>query len=1461
MGGVKLANVSAAEHIHGHEREGSSARALEVAHCVEGAVTTDSHAAEFERLASDPMAPEVAASRQTMDAVSASHGPSSADCEEARMTAPEKAVGEAQSMAVTTTTTEASKPFPASDVHWSSGAPAEVEENGAMEPAGASMEEAMATNAVEATDVEMAVPIAEPSDLSAEERVDEKAKVTQRKRKRSKRLGFSSNKQRNGKRHSGNKAAKAAAVEEEERADDGQREGSDEWREPPGSPLLGGTPCLYPSSNNEEPWEWESCDVYFDAVTDEHMDELAQVQESCANVVAANAETCALLRHPSGKDTVMHAMIAQATDSTSARVTPVRRGRYYRDVWEEEDFLHREERLQAQSLRRKRPFAGEPVLRSNRSLVLGYDDDLFRAFIAQLEAQVNSLDRSVECEDVDGPVAEKKEVNEDTRPTTKRERLKNGSNMLLHDVLPPLPSAILHPAACGSSTAPSNDEAFECVHPASVAREIGTPRWKEEHDIVRHHATINVDDNSESTDATEDEMKDVDAQALADHYPLPSYGTAIEEDEVFREIQVATAQLLQVSMTCWRQAVVLGERAEAYRQVSQIEEMKAASERKLEKLFQQLYPPPSKPAPPGEDAEIIRPMVLRSKPSHLISYSTWELEDAEADALSVSVEFATKLRVGEIVDVLDQYGCWNDGVVVDTYSENSRTVKYVLTRLSLWPEHAMEWIPVTHGRFLPRGISSGKRTLTAAMRRGKKRSVPCNQKLALTLSKLLLHTTLSPMAQQRKNFRCPRDLTANGSAPHNAGLVVSHSELPPRQRKRLQVGSTNLSKSSSTPALLLAKAAHDLTSPLGSHCKHVEPAADISAVIQHLSETSIDLVKASSHASASLSVRNMKQEIERASTSYAIQTEQRRLRSMTPSGSEGRLRQLHTSAGPRSRDEHVSAAISPLAVEVTEANEVIENQGQVSGQHARQAWSNQHSLEAQLKRSATLRRKLHDAFMQKYGSMRAVFRAFDNDGNGIISFQRFQDMVDAAEVDITPDEARTVYQQVDTNGNNAIEFQEFAQMFTEPVSDGAASPFSPLREDPYAQDPSSSFALKFRTTLQLTPRSRDRMKELRDKVTGQLAKKHGLEVNMHGGKNEKLLIYAFKQFDLNNDGLLSYEQVKNALGKEYLQLDINPHEMEEMLRMIDRNGDEQISMKEFVQYFGVGKREVATDMLDEGRKKELAALHAKFTAPFTPRAEVDPEYYQRKPPSPAPVVLPTLEPGGCLQENLIQRVAASPMFKTRPTLSTPKASIRASATKDKQDDKNANLGPEVNPIVAVSQDRFRFHRLERTDWNRVGVGGDGVRPDTALYMGPTDRFKTTSNEVYSPLKRGMNSWELCRDDKSRSTIEYEEQQQARVARNNRTVALIKQMEANRIKEERLKDWKARAKARSYAQERYHYLDHVQEQEQKVMLKEAQMQKRHGGSSFLHMWAGSAESQFNDTKLHSPVGAPYSLSKP
>ncbi|KAG7388699.1 hypothetical protein PHYPSEUDO_011892 [Phytophthora pseudosyringae] len=705
-----------------------------------------------------------------------------------------------------------------------------------------------------------------------------------------------------------------------------------------------------------------------------------------------------------------------------------------------------------------------------------------------------------------------------------------------------------------------------------------------------------------------------------------------------------------------------------------------------------------------------------------------------------------------------------------------------------------------------------------------------------------------PAPLQRNNFRCSPDGSnspqATASTPVGAaalgGAGKYHAELPARQRKRLQVGTTNLSK---VNGLLCPAPAESNASVALDRCGHTVDSPQRRDPANYRSNESGKIVP------------------------LVLRTEARRLSALSPANSS------------RSTDEHRDANVSsgtPKLSSNVGTRDKAELPGLQFGNNIQEDLpakspiapnSNIPKMDGVGNKENILlahhRAKLYDVFMEKYGSMRAVFRAFDNDANGMISAQRFQDMVEAAEVDLTPDETRVLYRNADINGDNTMAFQEFVQMFSPSIGAGesvtrAISVFSPVK-DPNGPvgDPSSSMAIKYRSPLELSPRSRRRMKQLRKQVTDELHRTHGLAMGVRGGRPEQLLAYAFENVDSDNDGYLSYSEVEHALGPGFLQLEdtIPVSDMHEMLHLMDGNGDKQISLREFVRYFAAGERDVATGLIDNARTKELAALHVKRTVELTPREEVDPVFAQRKNAMPQKEEPPDTpdrreaSPRTCLPEQLCKRTAA--IFNASKTALPPSHSSLQLEIDRRPATSCGAGGPTVAVLSPVSPDRFYHRRRERTDWTRVGVGGNGVGSATGLYMSPQDRFVTTSSDAYSPLYRASaksgdvnDSFLMMRAGKPTPTLE-EDARRRRTVRYDRTQVVLQESKEAHAQAERLKDWKTRANVRKVAGDQFAYLDRLQDREHRVASREDRMQRRHGGASFLRMWAGSGESQFNN----------------
>lgn len=311
---------------------------------------------------------------------------------------------------------------------------------------------------------------------------------------------------------------------------------------------------------------------------------------------------------------------------------------------------------------------------------------------------------------------------------------------------------------------------FDVIHPASLCRKSTPSRWTEEAEVLAQLEAERL--RSDSTDATtDDDERDSTAAAGSQRSALsvatalwgngkdevatlPSFGAAIEEDEISREIATSLAKLLPLSMHNWRLAQTVYERTAMYAQCSSTLQHEAELSKRVEALYQRLYPPRDN-ADESDSAVALdsRVPVFHSRRTNLVAHSLKFCRDSEEEqCVAASVEYALTLQVGDEVDVLDRNGCWNDGVVVEVFRESGQFVKYVLVRLSLWDTSGAEWVSVTEGRILPRGVADGKVSFVVGPTRARKRRIEFNRALADTLEKTLSvrHVAQNAAATARK---------------------------------------------------------------------------------------------------------------------------------------------------------------------------------------------------------------------------------------------------------------------------------------------------------------------------------------------------------------------------------------------------------------------------------------------------------------------------------------------------------------------------------------------------------------------------------------------------------------------------------------------------------------------------------------------------------------------------------------
>ncbi|KAG7388698.1 hypothetical protein PHYPSEUDO_011891 [Phytophthora pseudosyringae] len=565
---------------------------------------------------------------------------------------------------------------------------------------------------------------------------------------------------------------------------------------------------LYPPTPEGEPWRWGDIDPYFDPLAQSDLDNLVRWRKENADFIAANTSAWRGVAGMESKRAVLETMLADASDSSTAHVDfPIRRGRSYRDVWEEKDFLEQQKRdssvgethvkSQVVKMKKKRKGAvdaGSSLLESHRDLVYGYDDDLFQEYRGRLEDRAKAYVTKLPPATPPTPPARRQQgvntkVDESAGDSPGEEAVFD------EVVLPSLPVHQLHPASLGLWKLRKNQEPdFSVVHPASINRGQVPARWKEE--MKRHHQqqyelqlqqTDELADPSDGDDeGTGDSARDRLRATITNSEitgGLPSFGDCVEEDEISKALDASMKKLVPLSTYNWRTAQLVYERAACSFQCVPILEGEAAAARELEDVFLQLCPPGDSSmdiaAPPGTGlTRQPRTSQINSAPHDMIAYSVrHDIADNCSLAVAASVEFALRLGVGDVVDVLDRNGCWNYGEVVETYSEDRLGItKFMLMRFSLWSEDTVEWIAASEGRLLPHGVADGSRPCSVGPTRAHRARVRYDQSLARELER-------SFPQRQAKQATAASQMLAQRQ--HNVVIRTStDQQKTPQKRKR-----------------------------------------------------------------------------------------------------------------------------------------------------------------------------------------------------------------------------------------------------------------------------------------------------------------------------------------------------------------------------------------------------------------------------------------------------------------------------------------------------------------------------------------------------------------------------------------------------------------------------------------------------------------------------------------------------
>jgi len=168
--------------------------------------------------------------------------------------------------------------------------------------------------------------------------------------------------------------------------------------------------------------------------------------------------------------------------------------------------------------------------------------------------------------------------------------------------------------------------------------------------------------------------------------------------------------------------------------------------------------------------------------------------------------------------------------------------------------------------------------------------------------------------------------------------------------------------------------------------------------------------------------------------------------------------------------------------------------------------------------------KLKGKLREKSGSLRKMFRKFDEDKSQTISLDEFQRMLDYFGMALSKQECVTIFRAFDADGEGFIEYSEFMEAFTDKDEDGgAAAASASAHVDSMATGLSEADAARYFAVVEEREASAKK-RAAADVLLGRIAR------SMKQSKSAAGMHENFRKFDKNKDHTIDKTEFAEALG-------------------------------------------------------------------------------------------------------------------------------------------------------------------------------------------------------------------------------------------------------------------------------------------------------------------------------------------
>lgn len=421
------------------------------------------------------------------------------------------------------------------------------------------------------------------------------------------------------------------------------------------------------------------------------------------------------------------------------------------------------------------------------------------------------------------------------------------------------------------------------------------------------------------------------------------------------------------------------------------------------------------------------------------------------------------------------------------------------------------------------------------------------------------------------------------------------------------------------------------------------------------------------------------------------------------------------------------------------------------------------------------RDRLNQLVCHKFGSLKAMFNQFKVSESGMMSLDEFSAGLKRQKLEnVFPREyQRIVFEALGREYVERMQVHDLLNVLNPEMDKYSQEKIIsfPLPEDARLANRQRTFPDP--TCLVDKPLLPDELYPIRSKIVDAVFHKTRLEKRETGVPEQtEFLMNAFKQLDTNMSGTLAPDEILMALGPRHLDLKLDATELRRLVDFVAKScdgktHDARISYKTFIRFLEITDIEPDYSPFFDHRNRELLALKRFSEAPW----QWNNPGWDENTLAPDHDIPEITEP---TRTDDVDQPYVRPMFSPQELNAYNKqiAKMSAEAVSDARRPLTSS-GDIFADLRMTNRLKLlytcpRFVSPPPTDWTRTGCGGNGINNASGLYLPSSERFITTSQSYFKPLRCNPNG-SMSRDtvsDAENVVNERKRRARARLAKNN-----------------------------------------------------------------------------------------------